>query len=127
MLVGLDGRPLGGGPQRAIPDEALAAVLRNHETRLQALGAQQIHTGLLIEYLTETLEDKFDFEIDMDDFALFRDRRFNELKEEAKQVAKAQAEAMQAAAAVAEEGPLSPEAIRDFDIELNEFDDEEPG
>lgn len=119
-ILGPNGLP--ARPQRSIPDEVLIQALQNHEERLSALGAQQIHLGIMVEYMTERLTNAFEqFEIDEEEFVAFRTRRWEEMQEEAKKVAKARKAALQAADH-ARRNPMTEEEIVDLDLNLD-FDD----
>ena len=93
-----------GTPANAIPQQVLMQVLQNHEARIAALASQQIHLGIMVEYLTEKLEDAVpEFAIDQDEFSQFLQRRWSEMQEEAKQVAASRESDLKLAEQVREE------------------------
>lgn len=84
-VLGPNGLPV--RPQRQIPDEVLAHYLSDHEARLNALAAQNIHIGIMVEYMVQQLGQFIpDFDLDPEEFTEFRTRRFNEMKQEAQEV-----------------------------------------
>lgn len=88
-------------PQRRIPDQVLTQVMSEHEARLNALAAQQIQIAIMIEYLSQKLEEAVPlFVMDDDEFTEFRDRRFNEMKAEAMSMQEARQKAETAAKAI---------------------------
>ena len=85
-LLGPNGLPIRSQP-RQIPDQVIVQYLTDHDARLNALAAQSVHIGIMIEYLIEQLRETVpDFQIDSEDFAEFRARRFEEMKNEAAQI-----------------------------------------
>lgn len=117
-ILGPNGMPV--RQSRAIPDEILAQVLSDHETRLNALAAQQVHLGIMVEYLTDRLQVAVpELEIDPKEFAEYRTVRFEEMKKEALAVAKARQRSIKAADAVATEPPT---VLDDMDLDLTEID-----
>lgn len=67
-----------------IPAEVIAHHLSDHETRLNAIAAQNIHMGIMIEYMFEQLTEIVpEFQLDREEFEEYRNRRFDEMKAEA--------------------------------------------
>lgn len=105
-ILGPNGLPV--NRTRAISDAHLQAILTQHEKKIGALAAQQVQLGVMVEYLTKKIVASVpEFEIDQQEFADFRIMRFDQMKKEAIESAKKQAEgradAMAAAAEVAAE------------------------
>ena len=112
-LLGPNGLPL--RPKRQLPDEVIIHHLGNLDARANALAAQSVHLGIMVEYLVDQLGKVLpDFDMDPEEFAEFRTRRFKEMQAEAEEVdranATAQVERMRNEADVA-------------DINLDEIDD----
>ena len=119
-LLDAQGRPT--RPQRTITDEMLTEVLTDYGTRIQALGAQQIHLSILLEYISDKLMEVVpDFEIDEKEYVEFRDKRYREMSKQQENMQKAQEQA-EAAARTIREGGIP------VDLDLTEIDDlgEEP-
>tara|TARA_Y100001938_G_C7944934_1_gene356281 strand:- start:15 stop:401 length:387 start_codon:yes stop_codon:yes gene_type:complete len=78
--------------------DKLRFVLTDHETRLNALAAQQVHLAIMVEYLTKELVEVLpDFELDNKEFSEYRDQRFEEMKQEAIDLQEARTQARRAA------------------------------
>jgi len=128
MLLNAQGLP--ATRQRAIPDEVLQAVLSNHEKRLNAVGAQVLHGIIMVEFLTKELEKTMpDFDIDDEEFALYRDTRWQEMQKGAQEAERQQKAAMEAAdeakADVESGNPSIDPSFFDLD-ELDDIEDAEP-
>lgn len=114
-LLGPDGTPM--APARRIPDQVIAQVMSDHEARLNALAAQQVHLAIMLEYTTNLLVEVVpDFVLVDEDFAEFRDKRFEEMKAEAMDLQEARRPAQQAAATIKAGGTP-------VDLDLDEVDD----
>lgn len=110
-LLGPNGMPV--RPQRQLPDQVIVHHLSDHDARLNALAAQSVHLGIMVEYLVDQLGKALpDFDLDAEEFAEFRNRRFKEMKAEALEIdaANARLEAQQ-------------EGVGEVDIDLDEIDD----
>ena len=87
-LLGPNGLPL--RPQRQLPDEVIIHHLGDLDARANALAAQAVHLGIMVEYLVDQLGKVLpDFDMDPEEFAEFRARRFTEMQTEAEEVDKA--------------------------------------
>ena len=112
-ILGPNGMPL--RPQRQLPDQVIIHHLGDHDARLNALAAQSVHLGIMVEFLVDTLGKALpDFDMDAEEFAEFRDRRFKEMRNEAMQIEKANADLAAQQAATADDIP---------DLDLDELDD----
>jgi len=109
---------------RQIPDNILAQVLSEHEARLNAIAAQQIQLAIMIEYQSGLLDEAVpDFVMDDEDFAEFRERRFNEMKSQAMEMQDARRAAESASQAFAAgEEPVDLDLSED-DLNGSELDD----
>jgi hypothetical protein len=83
------------GQGRQIPEQVLIHYLSDHEARLNALAAQAVHLGIMLEYTTQQLALVVpEFELDAEDFAEFRERRFTEMKNEALELERVERQAL---------------------------------
>lgn len=122
-ILGPNGLPVRSQQQATVTPEMLIMALQNHEQRLAALGAQQIHLGIMVEYLTDRLGEALEgFEIDQEEFVQFRDRRWKEMQEEAKAAVKAQNRVMKAATEAVND-PAPPD--ENFDLDFDDLEDPE--
>jgi hypothetical protein len=105
-------------PRQGIPDDVLAQVMSDHETRLNALAAQQVHLAIMVEHLVNLLTEAVpDFEIDHEEFNEFRNKKFEEIKNEAMDLQEARRKATAAARAIRNgEEPL--------DVDLDEVENQ---
>lgn len=79
-----------GQPVRNTNVELLMKVAAEHEQRLQAMAAQQIHMGIMIEFMVNQLSEVIgDFELDPEEFNSYRETRFEEMRQEATELAQA--------------------------------------
>lgn len=112
-ILGPNGLPV--RPSRQIPDEVIIHHLGDHDARLNALAAQSVHLGIMVEYLVQELGNALpDFDLDAEEFAAFRDKRFAEMKQEAQQIDQART------AAAAERARNEADVA---DLDLDEIDD----
>lgn len=119
-ILGPNGLPV--RPTRQIPDEVIVHHLSDHDGRLNALAAQSVHLGIMVEYLVEALGALLpEFDLDPEEFAAFRDRRFKEMQTEAKALDAARTAAVEERARnTADVADLILDEIDDGDIESDE-------
>ena len=117
-ILGSNGLPRPQSSQEANAfQNKLRMVLTDHETRLNALAAQQVHLAIMVEYLTKELVEVLpDFELDNKEFSEYRDQRFEEMKQEAMDLQVARMQAQRAAEIIRNGGTP-------IDLNLNETDD----
>ena len=95
----------------------LKMFLTDHETRLNALAAQQVHLAILVEYLTKELTEVLpDYELDNKEFSEYRDQRFEEMKQEAMDLQEARTQARRTAEIIRKGGTP-------VDLDLSEIGD----
>ena len=87
-IVDKNGNPV----QPNLDTQQVVQLMTGLRIRIDAANAQLVQLGLLVEYLYENLENKFDIKMDMESFPTWAEARYKEIQAQAEAAMKQNSE-----------------------------------